>query len=94
MDHDARTVTVPAKGGKRATVAFEDVRLALPDESFEPLVQSAIDAVDDIIDDAIDNNPSQWFMPSAMIAIIFQVKITKMPTSLNVVIIPHQLMKI
>ena len=33
-DHDAITITVPAKVGKRATVAVEDVRLSVLNESF------------------------------------------------------------
>ena len=58
VDHDACTIFVPAKGAKRARVAVEDVRLALPDDSFDQLVQSAIYAVDDSIDDAIESNQS------------------------------------
>ena len=54
-DHDARTISVPAKGSKRATVAVEDVCLSVPGESFAQPVQSSIGAVDDSIDDAIGN---------------------------------------
>ena len=42
-----------AKCGKRATVAVEYVRLALPQESLANLVQKAIDDVDDSIDVAV-----------------------------------------
>lgn len=53
VDSDARTVLVPAKNGKSATVAMEDIRLALPEESFASAVQNAIDAVDDAIENVI-----------------------------------------
>jgi len=59
VDKDARTVTVPAKGGKCATVAVEDIRLAPPQESFANAVQSAIDAVDEVIEELVPGSANQ-----------------------------------
>ena len=59
VDQDARTITIPAKGCKRAAVAVENVRLALLGVKSAHLVQSAIDSVDDSIDNAIEKHPSQ-----------------------------------
>lgn len=53
VDKDARTITVPAKGGTRATVSSEDIRLALLPDSFAVAVQHAIDNVDETIDLAL-----------------------------------------
>lgn len=39
VDNEARLVTVPGKNGKRVTAVFEDVRPALPDESFAMSIQ-------------------------------------------------------
>lgn len=41
VDPNSRTITVPGKSGKRVNVLIEDVRLALPDDSFAKIVQNA-----------------------------------------------------
>lgn len=53
VDAQARTVLIPAKAGKTATAAFDDIRTTLPDESFADTVQLAVDAVDSTIDDIV-----------------------------------------
>lgn len=50
IDRDARSVVVPGKAGKRANVAIEDIRVAIPHDSFANTVQTAIDDLDDIIE--------------------------------------------
>lgn len=56
IDKDARTVTVPAKGGRRAVVGYEDTRLSLPRDSFAVAVQEAIDSVDESIHESVDSS--------------------------------------
>ena len=54
VDKQSGNITVPGKNGRRAIVAAEDARLALPDDSLASAVQRAIDEVDDVIDYAAD----------------------------------------
>lgn len=51
INHDARSVVIPGKTGKKATVANEDIRLAIPEESLASSVQSAMDEIDNNIDE-------------------------------------------
>lgn len=53
VDNDARNVTIPSKGRKRTTVAFEDIRLALPEDSLAKAIESAIDELNHSIDESI-----------------------------------------
>lgn len=55
IDVQGKFVTVPVKNGKCATVAFEGIRVALPEDTFTQVVQEAIDTVDEIIETAIEN---------------------------------------
>lgn len=54
VDKEARTVTIPAKGGRRAVVGIEDLRLAFPCDSFAVAVQEAINNVENSIYDVVD----------------------------------------
>lgn len=58
IDHDARSVTIPAKGGKMAIFALEDIILALPVDSLTQHVQDVLDAIDEVINEYtnIDGN--------------------------------------
>ena len=56
VDKEERSITVPDKGVKRATVAVEDTRLELPQDSFANMVQKEIKNVDDAIDDIVPND--------------------------------------
>ena len=56
VDHAARSVVVPSKFGRRSTVAFEDIRLSLAEESLANDVQHAIDDLEKSIEEAVDEN--------------------------------------
>lgn len=51
VDHDARSLIVPGKAGKHVTVAFEDVRKTISEESFAHAVQQTIDSIDKTVED-------------------------------------------
>ena len=51
IDHEARSVVVPGKAGKRATVSIKDIRMALPEDSFAGTIQDALDKIDNVIED-------------------------------------------
>lgn len=48
-DNDARYVTVPCRSGHRKTVAVEETRLVLPEESFATSAQMVLDDIDESI---------------------------------------------
>lgn len=49
VNHDARSITVPGKSGHCITVAVEDVRPAIPQNSFAQHVQDGIDTLDELL---------------------------------------------
>lgn len=51
-----RTVTVPAKKGKRLVAGFEDVRVSIAEDCFAVAAQEAIDCVDDSKYDLVSCN--------------------------------------
>lgn len=51
IDKQARTVLLPGKAGTRRTVCFDDIRESFTDKALEHVVQTAIDSVDDSIED-------------------------------------------
>ena len=51
VDFNARSVTVPGKTGKELTIALEDLRPALPEDSFAQALHTGIDELDDLLDD-------------------------------------------
>lgn len=53
IDHDARSVTVPGRAGKRSTVALEDIRKSLPEDSFEETNQLSLDKLEESIEDEL-----------------------------------------
>ena len=54
VNHSARSVNVPGRNGREITVAFEDTRAALPQQSFAQLVQDGLDTLDDLTMDNLD----------------------------------------
>lgn len=54
VNQHARLITVLAKNGKRATVSFDDIRAALPNDSLTHVIQTTMDSVDDVIEDEIN----------------------------------------
>lgn len=57
VDNINRTITVPGKNGKTVCAAFEDVRATIGNDNFTMEVSSAIDQLDDAIEDIL--NPLQ-----------------------------------
>ena len=55
VDHTARSIVFPTKGSRRQTVAIEDFRLSIPQDSLTHSVQQVIDPIDYSIDDSIGN---------------------------------------
>lgn len=53
VDPESRTVTVPGKSGHKVTVAVEDIRLALPEESFAETIQISLDKLNESIEDEL-----------------------------------------
>lgn len=64
VDHDSRSVTVPGRAGKRSTVALEDIRKALPENSFEETIQLSLDKLEESIEDELletsENENIKW----------------------------------
>ena len=58
VDHNARSIVVPGKNGRRVIVAIEDVSLALKDDSLEQAVQASIDSLDASIDNYLTSATS------------------------------------
>lgn len=54
IGHNAWSVQVAGKAGKRCTVANENVRLFVSEESFASAVESAIDEIDESNDSTIE----------------------------------------
>lgn len=52
INHNARSITVPIQSGKRVSVAIEDVRLVLLDDTYATDVQCAIDRIEEIIENS------------------------------------------
>ena len=48
INHDARSLKVPGRRGREVTVAFEDVRPAIQQQSFTHMVQDGIDALGEL----------------------------------------------
>lgn len=56
VNREAGFITVPGKRGHTCNAAFEDVRLAVEDDTFAYSIQSAIDTLDDSISASIDDD--------------------------------------
>lgn len=50
IDHDAGSVIVPGRAGRKMTAEFEDVRVVPADNPFLTLVENSIDELDTYID--------------------------------------------
>lgn len=60
MNHDPRSVTFPGKNGNNLAVLIEDVRLAIPHDSFTQTVQEGIYIMDNIFVELVSNTISQY----------------------------------
>lgn len=52
-DHDARNVTIPGRAGNRSTVAVDNIRLSLPENSYAENIQISVDKLNECIEDEI-----------------------------------------